>query len=108
MDMSARPIRSLLRPGPKMIVICLPILPAGVIALSTTQTAQLVSALMASAWLVLVPSALFGRWAARLLPAVSILFVALAVLTLPFGSAAFIADVASALLMFFLTAPPLT
>lgn len=90
-----------------MIVICLPILPAGVIALSTTQTAQLVSALMASAWLVMVPSALFRRWAARLLPAVSILFVALAVVMLPFGSPAFIADVASALLMFFLTAPPL-
>ena len=91
-----------------MIVICLPILPAAVIALSTTQRAQFVSALMASAWLVLVPSALFGRWAARLLPVVSIAFAALAVVTLPFGSAAFIADVAAALLMFFLTAPPLT
>lgn len=85
--------------------MCLPILVALVGALASTGIPQLVSALMAVAWLVLAPAALFNRWAARLLPLVSASFLFVSILVLPFNSPAFIGDVWSALAMALLTLP---
>ena len=94
-----------LHPGPRIIVISLPILAVAVTALASTGTPQYVSVLIAVSWAVLVPGALFSAWAARLLPIFSAAFTLLAILALPFNSPAFIADIWAALTMCLVTLP---
>ncbi len=94
-----------LHPGPRIIVVCLPILAVLVAALASTGTPQYVSVLIAASWAVLAPAALFSAWAARLLPIISGAFIVLAISALPFNSPAFIADIWAALTMCLVTLP---
>jgi hypothetical protein len=96
---------TLLRPGPRFLAFFVPVLPAAVMAFASIGTAQLVSALIAVSWIVLVPAALYLRWAARLLPVLSACFLLLAVITLPFNSAAFVINLWTTLAMFLMSFP---
>jgi hypothetical protein len=96
---------TLLRPGPRFLAFFVPVLPAAVMAFASTGMAQLVSTLIAVSWVVLVPAALYLRWAARMLPIASACFLVLAVATLPFNSAAFVINLWTTLAMFLLSFP---
>jgi hypothetical protein len=75
-------------------------LPVIVVAASSSGTASIVSGLLAVAWLVLAPLALYSARLSRVLPLVPAVFAALTLTLLPFDSAAFVVDVTATVVMF--------
>jgi hypothetical protein len=91
--------------GSKCPTLYLVALPAVVVALAATGTAQLVTGIIVVAWFALLPLALYARRAAIALPVVAAGFMILTLVTLPFNSAAFVVDIWTSAAMFFLSLP---
>jgi hypothetical protein len=85
-----------------MILLALPV---AVVAMASSGIAQRAGALIAGAWFVLVPSALYNRWVTLALPAASGTFLVLTVAFLPFNSPAFVVDFWASAALFLLSLP---
>src|SRR5579872_4703699 len=95
----------LLRPGLSMLGVCGAMLPAAVGALAATGLAQAINILMVLLWAVLVPAALFYRWAGRVLWISSASFIVLVATALPFNSAEFVGSLWASVAMFVMSFP---
>jgi len=95
------PIRS----GPAFTTMILLAVPVAVVGMAATGVAQVVSALFAGAWFMVLTSALYNRWARLVLPGIAAAFLAVVVATLPFNSPAFVVDFWTATALALLSMP---
>jgi hypothetical protein len=91
--------------GPKTVILCLVAVPPAVLALASDGWVRVLGALISAVGLALVPASLYSRRIAGLVPTAAGVLLAVAALTLPFDSVAFVVSVWATFTMLLVSLP---